>query len=83
LTIKPPTDEGQLAKGKAWGQENLGRPDIYDWRVERNRKGVNLTVKAIGEKTTYTVDKIITDNKGTRLTPTESDKKFFNKSTVE
>ncbi|WP_447979264.1 eCIS core domain-containing protein [Candidatus Nitrospira bockiana] len=75
-------EEDALAKAIAWGETNIGRPELFEWRVASTTKtGYGWFVKAVAEKTNYVVDRMLVDAAGKRLAPPETDPKYFGTST--
>ena len=79
---KRTAQEQALAEAAAWGQENIARTDIFEWRVKSTKLSANgWLVTVVAEKTNYIVDKILVDAAGKRLAPAETDNKYFGTST--
>lgn len=75
-------EEEALPKAIAWGEANIGRADMFEWRVASSTKtGYGWFVTCVAEKTNYVVDKILVDEAGQRLNPAETDAKYFGTST--
>ncbi|MCB0160018.1 MAG: DUF4157 domain-containing protein, partial [Caldilineaceae bacterium] len=67
---KRTAQEQALAEAAAWGQENIARTDIFEWRVKSTKLSANgWLVTVVAEKTNYIVDKILVDAAGKRLAP--------------
>jgi hypothetical protein len=69
-------------KAIEWGEANLARPDMYEWRIlstSASKAGWKVVVAA--EKTNYVIDKMVADAAGKRLQPAETDVTFFGTST--
>ncbi|MEZ4612666.1 MAG: DUF4157 domain-containing protein [Caldilineaceae bacterium] len=57
---KRTAQEQALAEAVAWGQENIARTDIFEWRIQSTKPSANgWLVTAVAEKTNYIVDKIL------------------------
>jgi hypothetical protein len=81
-TTKRMAEEEALPEAIAWGEANIGRPEMFEWRIQGSAKQeYGWFVVAVGEKTNYVVDKILVDEAGQRLQPPETDPKYFGVST--
>jgi hypothetical protein len=75
-------EQEALPEAVAWGEASIGRADMFEWRIASSAPtGYGWLVTAVGEKTNYVVDRILVDAAGKRLTPPETDPKYFGVST--
>jgi hypothetical protein len=81
-TTRRMAEQEALPEAIAWGEANIGRPEMFEWRIlGSTRQRYGWFVTAVGEKTNYVVSKILVDETGQRLTPPETDPKYFGVST--
>jgi hypothetical protein len=75
-------EDQALEQAVAWAKENIGRPDLYKWRVQSTTQapGAWRTV-VVGEKTNYVVPGVLRDAAGARLVAAENDPTYFGRST--
>jgi len=79
---KAEAEDEARAKAIEWGETDLARPDMYEWRVLRTSPSkAGWKVVVAGEKTNYVIDRIVADAAGKRLQPAEADVTFFGTST--
>ena len=79
---KAEAEDEARAKAIEWGETDLARPDMYEWRVLRTSPSkAGWKVVVAGEKTNYVIDRIVADAAGKRLQPAEGDVTFFGAST--
>jgi len=75
-------EDEALPEAIAWGEANIGRPEMFEWRIKGSAKtAYGWFVTAVAEKTNYIVSKILVDEAGTRLAPPATDPKYFGTST--
>jgi hypothetical protein len=75
-------EQEALPEAVAWGEANIGRADMFEWRIASSAlTGYGWLVTAVAEKTNYVVDRILVDAAGKRLQPPETDPKYFGVST--
>jgi hypothetical protein len=75
-------EQEALPEAVAWGEANIGRADMFEWRIASTvPTGYGWLVTAVAEKTNYVVDRILVDAGGKRLQPPETDPKYFGVST--
>jgi hypothetical protein len=75
-------EEEALPQAIAWGEANIGRAEMFEWRIKGSAKtGYGWLVTAVAEKTNYVVNKILVDEAGQRLEPADTDPKYFGTST--
>jgi hypothetical protein len=75
-------EQEALPEAVAWGEANIGRADMFEWRIASSAPtGYGWLVTAVAEKTNYVVDRILVDAAGKRLQPPETDPKYFGVST--
>jgi hypothetical protein len=75
-------EEEALPEAVAWGDTNIGRVDMFEWRIASTKPTSDgWLVTAVAEKTNYIVDKVLVDAAGKRLNPPETDAKYFGTST--
>jgi hypothetical protein len=71
-------EQEALPEAVAWGESNIGRADMFEWRIASTAPtGYGWLVTAVAEKTNYVVDRILVDAAGKRLQPPETDPKYF------
>ncbi|MBK8048269.1 MAG: hypothetical protein IPK16_14800 [Anaerolineales bacterium] len=81
-TTKQEAIDAAMEEAVKWGEANLARPEISEWRVAGAKAGSKgWKVKVQAEKTNYVVDRIIADEQGKRLNPPESDATYYGIST--
>ena len=75
-------EEEALPEAIGWGEANIGRPEMFEWRIASSKQtGYGWLVTAVAEKTNYVVSKILVDAEGKHLKPPETDPKYFGTST--
>lgn len=79
------SEQAALADSRAWGDPQLTRPEMYDWRIASQTKQKDGRILYVLEanKTNFTVDRVLTDEAGKRLEPAESERDFFGASDYE